>query len=202
MFCPQCGSTQNDELKFCKQCGANLHALRRVMASRDESDDKFDWSKTWVAEMFMSEAESAKRQAALDRLRGVTPEIKRQNEIKGGVITGCVGVGLMIFLYVFMQGLIASGAVSDIAAVILSRVWLVGIIPVLVGAALIFNGVFVSKRHSGETAHETASPETPTPLISGSTPYLSPADTTELASAVPFSITDETTKNLVKRSGE
>jgi len=23
MFCPQCGTSQGDELKFCKSCGAN-----------------------------------------------------------------------------------------------------------------------------------------------------------------------------------
>ena len=32
MFCPQCGSTQNDELKFCKSCGVNLDAVRQALA--------------------------------------------------------------------------------------------------------------------------------------------------------------------------
>ena len=197
MFCPQCGSTQNDDLKFCKQCGANLHALRRVMASRDESDDKFDWSKTWVAEMFMSGEEQVKREAALDRLRGITPETKRQNEIKAGVITGSVGAALTIFLYVFMQGLIASGAVSAIAAVILSRVWLAGVIPLFIGAALVFNGMVVSKKGARKSAHETASPDAPDEHKAPPAPtYLSPAETTDLASGVTFSITDETTKHL------
>ena len=56
MFCPQCGSTQNDELKFCKSCGVNLDAVRQAAAMRDPSE-KFDWSRTWVAEMFLSESE-------------------------------------------------------------------------------------------------------------------------------------------------
>ncbi len=198
MFCPLCGSTQNDELKFCKQCGANLHALRRVMSSRDESDEKFDWSKTWVAEMFMSGEEQVKREAAMERLRGITPETKRQNEIKAGVITGSVGVALMIFLYVFMQGLIASGAVSDIAAVILGRVWLAGVIPLFVGAALVFNGMVVSKKGTKKAVHDTTSPDVPNALKSPPTPaYLSPAETTnDLASSIPYSVTDETTKHL------
>src|SRR5687767_9237380 len=105
MFCPQCGSTQSDELKFCKSCGANLHALRRIMTSRDESDEKFDWSKTWLAEMFMSSEESVKRAAELDRLQGKTAETKRLAEIKAGVITGSVGIGLMILLFVLMEGI-------------------------------------------------------------------------------------------------
>jgi len=38
MFCPQCGSTQNDELKFCKSCGVNLDAVRQAAAMRDPSE--------------------------------------------------------------------------------------------------------------------------------------------------------------------
>src|SRR5687767_8963530 len=132
MFCPQCGSTQDDNLKFCKQCGANLQALRQIMATRD-AEDKFDWSKTWVAEMFMSGDEAVKREAELERLKGITPEIKRLNEIKAGVIVASIGIGLMIFLFVFMGGLIASGRVSDAAAEILSRIWIAGVIPLFVG---------------------------------------------------------------------
>ena len=101
MFCPQCGSTQDDNLKFCKSCGANLQALRQVMATRD-SDDKFDWNRTWVKEMFMSSEDAVKNQAEIERLQGITPESKRLAEIKAGVILTSTGIGLMIFLFVFM----------------------------------------------------------------------------------------------------
>lgn len=196
MFCPQCGSTQSDELKFCKSCGANLQALRQILATRgtDEKDEKFDWSKTWVAEMFMSSEESVKRAAELERLQGKTPEVKRRNEIKAGVITASVGAGLMILLFVLMGGIIASGRVSDAAAEILSRIWIVGVIPLFVGAALIVNGMFVSKRLGGITANETdAGPnELPDKTREG---YLHPADTSELI-PTQFSVTDQTTKHL------
>lgn len=193
MFCPQCGSTQNDDLKFCKQCGANLQALRQIMSTRD-AEDKFDWSKTWVAEMFMSGEETVKREAELERLKGITPEVKRRNEIKAGVITGSVGIGLMILLFVLMEGIIAGGRISEAAAAILSRLWVVGIIPLFVGAALIINGIFVSKR----TVDGTANPAEiePTELAPHEpVEYLSPADTSELFPA-GFSVTDETTKHL------
>ncbi|HEX8115845.1 MAG TPA: hypothetical protein VF521_01110, partial [Pyrinomonadaceae bacterium] len=65
MFCPQCGNKQSDELKFCNLCGANLFAVRQVVGTR-ATDEKFDWSKTWVAEMFMSEAERKRRNAELE----------------------------------------------------------------------------------------------------------------------------------------
>jgi hypothetical protein len=195
MFCPQCGSTQPDDLRFCKSCGANLQALRQILATR-EQDEKFDWSKTWVAEMFMSGEEAVKRAAELERLQGKTPEVKRRNEIKAGVITASVGAGLMMLLFVLMEGIIASGRVSDAAAAILSRLWIVGVIPLLVGAALVVNGLFVSKR-----SDTTAEPETgigPKEL-QHKTPenYLSPADTSELI-PTPFSVTDQTTKPLRK----
>ena len=193
MFCPQCGSTQNDELKFCKSCGVNLDAVRQAAAMRDPSE-KFDWSRTWVAEMFLSESERKRRNEQIERERGITPEMKRYTEIKAGVITSSVGVGLMIFLYALMQGIILSGHNPPSDAAILSRIWIAGVIPFLVGVALIINGLFVSKRQveiarqrqqTGENALKSA----------GETPALRPADTAEF---IPpsFGVTEGTTKHL------
>lgn len=143
MFCPQCGINQSEELKFCKSCGANLYAVRQVVTTR-ETGEKFDWSKSWVAEMFLSHDELKRRQ--IERGMQMSPEEKRYNEIKAGVITGCVGIGVMIFLYVLMQGIILGGDVSPTAKEILSRIWVVGVIPFFVGLALAFNGLVVSRR--------------------------------------------------------
>src|SRR3954467_15028745 len=145
MFCPQCGLNQTDDLKFCKTCGVNLQAVRQVVAARDPADD-FNWSKTWVAEMFMSEGERKRRTRELERQQGITPEMKRFTEIKAGVITSSVGVALMIFLYFLMQGIIMGGRVSFDEASILSKIWVAGVIPFFVGMGLLINGTFVSKR--------------------------------------------------------
>ena len=196
MFCPQCGSTQSDELKFCKSCGANLQALRQVLASR-EDEEKFNWNKTWLAEMFMSGDEAVRRSAEIERLRGLTPETKRVMEIKAGVITASVGLGLMVLLYVLMGGIVASGKVDDAAAAILSRLWVVGVIPVLVGAALVINGVFISKK-SEQTPAIPAEAENPEIKSPDSPEYLPPADTNELFPA-GLSVTEETTKHLKQR---
>ncbi len=197
MFCPQCGSAQNDELKFCKSCGVNLVAVREAAAMR-LVDDKFDWSRTWVAEMFLSEGERKRRREEIDRKRGITPEIKRQTEIKAGVITSSVGVGLMIFLNVLMQGVISSGHVAPGDAAILSRIWVAGVIPFFVGVALIINGLFVSKRHL-ELARQGA--ETGQGVLMGDreSPLLGSADTNEFTPP-SFGVTEGTTKHLSSHS--
>ena len=168
MFCPQCGS-QNDALRFCKSCGVNLEAVRHATAVRN-SDEKFA------------------------RERGITPENKRYGEIKAGVIASSVGIGVMIFLYFLMQGIILSGQNPPSDAAILSRIWLAGIIPFFVGFALIVNGLFVSKRQveavrSGSTAGEHVL------KTEGETPMLRSADTTEFITP-QFGVTEGTTKHL------
>jgi hypothetical protein len=166
-----------EELTFCKECGANLYAVRQVVDER-EVDEKFDWNKTWVAET-----------------RGLTPEVKRYNEIKGGIITGSVGVALMIFLYVFMQGIIIGGKVPNDTAEILSRIWVAGVIPVFVGLALIFNGVFISKK---ALASSKLAPNSTSELNGDETPALRSANTAEFLPA-NFSVTENTTRHLNQR---
>jgi len=193
MFCPQCGSTQSDELRFCKSCGVNLEVVRRSVEAGNVPG-KFDWSKTWVAEMLMSGEEAIKREKEIERLQGITPDVKRRNEIKAGVITASVGIGVMVFLYIFMQGIILSGQTKPGEAEILSRIWIAGLIPIMVGLALIINGVFVSKMFSGQERRGEA-PTTRELPGKPSSEYLPPADTSELFPA-GFSVTDETTAHL------
>jgi hypothetical protein len=104
------------------------------------------------------------------------------------VITASTGIGLTIVLAIIMTGIIASGAVSPAAIAILSRVWIVGLIPIFVGLALIVNGVFVSKKgvENSYSVSPTVQPDN----------TLQPATTNELGPAVPFSVTDDTTRHL------
>lgn len=187
MFCPQCGINQSDDLKFCKSCGANLFAVRQAVTTR-EPGGKFDWSKTWVAEMMLSGGEREKRNEELERQRGIAPGSTRsQKEIKAGVITTSVGVGLAIFLSIFMEGIIAGGNVSNDAAQILNRLWIVGVIPFFVGLGLLINGLFVRDRQL---------PAKPGALENGpESLLLSPADTSEL-NHEPASVTEHTTRQL------
>jgi hypothetical protein len=198
MFCPQCGTGQSEEVNFCKLCGANLLAVRQAVASR-APDEKFDWSKTWVAEMFLSEEERQRRAHELERQRGITPEMKRYSEIKAGVITSCAGLGVSIFLYFFIQGIILSGQNSPGDNEILSRVWFAGLIPILVGLGIIFNGTFLGKRQI-EAARRDSRPEHAPAALGASQPAalnrsLNPADTTEFVTP-DFSVTEDPTKHF------
>lgn len=192
MYCPRCGSNQHDDVKFCTVCGANLSAVRQAVETR-ETAGKLDPNKPWFADMALSDADSKRRKEELDHSRGISAEVKRHNEIKGGVIVSSIGLALSIFLFVFMQGIILGG-VSPEAAEILSRLWVAGVLPFFVGIALIVNGVFVSKRLAEITrrAAQTGSslPErdtNPLPLKSGeTTEFLAPG----------FSVTEGTTKHL------
>jgi len=190
MFCPGCGLQISDDLKFCRQCGANLRGVREAMTSRS-AEEKFDWSKTWVAEMFLSEEEQERR-------RGVTPEEKRLNEIKGGVITSFVGLGVMIFLYFFFDVVAKnkSGGGADIVRIL----WLAGIIPFLVGVSIILNGFFISRRlvKLKEEQARKAMPASPMP---NDLPAALPAKTTDqlVAGAAPpagYSVIEDPTAHL------
>ena len=193
MFCPRCGATQSDELKFCKACGANLQAVRQVVDTKD-TGKKLDWSNTWVADMFLSGEEAVRRQMEMERQQGLTPEVKRYNEIKAGVITTFAGVGISILLLVLMQGIVLGGNVSSAAAEILSRLWIAGIVPVFVGIALIINGLIVSKK-----LVELARRDLPTQPRVGTRDadpeLLRTADTSEFIGS-NFSVTEGTTKHL------
>jgi hypothetical protein len=155
MFCPGCGVQSPDDLKFCRQCGANLHGAREGMMSRS-TGEKFDWSKTWVADIFLSEDEKERR-------RGVTAEDKWLNEIKGGVITSFAGLGVMVFLRLFLDVVANQKSPGD--AAILRSVWLAGIIPFVVGLGLIFNGLFITRRivKRKEERAQTAEPSPKAP---------------------------------------
>src|SRR5205814_6522698 len=126
--------------------------------------------------------------------RGVTPENKRYGEIKAGVIASSVGIGVMIFLYFLMQGIILSGQNPPSDAAILSRIWLAGIIPFFVGLALIVNGLLVSKRQV-EIARRASTAGDYALKTDGETPPLRSADTSEFITP-RFGVTEGTTKHL------
>jgi len=155
-----------------------------------DSSAKFDWGNTWVAEMFMSGQAHELRKREMERRLGITPEVKRYNEIKAGVIVSCVGIGVSIFLF-FLMNAIALNEPRD--GEILRSVWLAGLIPFMVGLALIINGVVVSKKMVEVMQRDQGNPKS---LDEGPAPRgLRPADTNEFI-PTNYSVTDSTTRHL------
>lgn len=190
MICPRCNSNQTDEIKFCTSCGANLEAVREVLG-RAEPGKKFEWNDTWVAEMFMSGKAAQRRKQEMERAMGITPEVKRYQEIKAGVIVSCIGIGLSIFLYWFMQGV--AGHVDPKEKEIILRIWIAGIIPFMVGLALIINGLFISKK---QVEIQNRNEREQMPLEEGASPrVLRPADTSQFI-PTGVSVTEGTTRHL------
>ena len=191
MICPRCASNQGDDIKFCTSCGANLQAVREAMQVAEPAA-KFDWSNTWVAEMFMSGQAHELRKREMERRLGITPEVKRYNEIKAGVIVSSVGVAVSIFLHFLMHAIAAQNPRD---ADLLNSIWLAGLIPFMVGIALIINGVVVSKKMVQVIERDQNRAKS---LDEGSAPSprgLKSADTNEFIPA-NYSVTDSTTRHL------
>ena len=187
MFCPSCGNETREPLKFCKQCGVNLRRIQGVMGKGGagaKSDSPANWAQVALEE-YREERERRKK----------TPEEKRLNEIKAGVITASAGLGGMIFLS-FLFEAIANTMGPDPAANILRSLWAVGLVPFLVGLGMTFNGLVVSKKLVELKRQEERS--APQPLFSA-VPGTPPMPQLPAAAQSPigdYSITEPTTTKL------
>ena len=154
IYCPGCETPATDDVKYCKKCGASLRGGVEGGPPRSP-DERFDWSRTWVASMLLTEDERARRRAAMEipsRPEDLAAaELKQvadlQKEVKSGIITSFAGIGLTIFLLVFMR---AIAAIQDDAhaAMVLNSLWIVGVIPFFVGVGILVNALFVSRYFS------------------------------------------------------
>jgi Double zinc ribbon len=140
MFCPQCGTETHEQLRYCKQCGTNLRRVQGVMGKGGAgymlTNESNLLHEDWLEE----------RRANRENKRNRTPEEKRFLEIKNGVITSCVGLGVTLFLF-FMMGAIADlKTIPDDVKWILRAIPSSGLIPFLLGLGMIINGLFVSKK--------------------------------------------------------
>jgi len=192
MFCPQCGTETHEQLKYCKQCGTNLRRVQGVMGKGGAgyllaNEAKF-WHEDWIEE----------RREQRESERKKTPEERRLLEIKGGVITSCVGFGVMIFLFFIM------GAISNLNEIPPDVKWILraipsaGLIPFLVGLGIVFNGVFVSKKIVQLKKEQELEKRSRQPLFSP-TPETAPvSQLNEGGQSIitDFSITESTTSKL------
>jgi len=135
MYCPSCGIEASDQTKYCTKCGVNLRRVKGVLgkggAVVKQGDD---------LEQFLLGERKARGEARKKK----TPEEKRLEELKAGVITSSVGFGLMVFLNLLFDAI--ASTIEGPEGNILRSLWAVGLIPFMIGLGIIFNGLFVSKR--------------------------------------------------------
>ncbi|HKQ75872.1 MAG TPA: hypothetical protein VJ810_19410 [Blastocatellia bacterium] len=185
MYCPSCATEASDQTKYCTKCGVNLRRVKGALGEgkgsvRDGAD----------AERSRLEDLRAARRAQKKK----TPEEKRLEEIKSGVITSSVGFGLMIFLSVLFDAV--ASTVDGPASNILRSLWGVGLIPFMIGAGIIINGLFISKRIVELKRQQEQKDQQP--------PLFSAPNTSQVALLVEpaqspisdFSITEKTTTKL------
>jgi zinc ribbon protein len=188
MYCPSCGTEVSDQTKYCTKCGINLRRVKGVLGKGGAGVKKGDdWDPFWLEE----------RRAMNEARRKKTPEVKRLEEIKAGVITSSVGFGLMVFLSLLFDAV--ASTIEGPGGNILRSLWAVGLIPFLIGLGILFNGLFVSKRIV-ELKRQQESKDQKSPL------FLAPntLDTSPVARLVEpsqspisdFSVTETTTTKL------
>jgi hypothetical protein len=135
MYCPSCGTEVNDQTKYCTKCGVNLRRVKGVLGKGGAGVKKGDdWEPFWLEE----------RRARNEARKKKTPEVKRLEEIKAGVITSSVGFGLMVFLSLLFNAI--ASTIEGPEGNILRSLWAVGLLPFMIGLGILINGLFVSRR--------------------------------------------------------
>ena len=188
MYCPSCGTEVSDQTKYCTKCGINLRRVKGVLGKGGAGVKKWDdWDPFWLEE----------RRAMNEARRKKTPEVKRLEEIKAGVITSSVGFGLMVFLSLLFDAV--ASTIEGPGGNILRSLWAVGLIPFMIGLGILFNGFFVSKRIV-ELKRQQEAKDQQSPLFSAPNTL----DTSPVAQLVEpsqspisdFSVTESTTTKL------
>lgn len=132
MYCPQCGTLSPDDRKYCTTCGLNLMLVSDVILHRSRSAKG---GSSWPSLMEM----------IFGKQREPTPEERRLNDIRNGIITMLTGAGITLFLYFLMNAVAARPDVRPEDAPIIRAVALCGIIPFMTGIGLLINGLFFWK---------------------------------------------------------
>ena len=185
MYCPSCGTEASDQTKYCTKCGVNLRRVKGVLGKGGASVNKGDdWEPLWLEY----------RRSRIEARRKRTPEEKRLNEIKAGVIVSSCGFGLMVFLSLLFNAI--ASTIDGPEANILRSLWAVGLVPFMVGLGILLNGLFVSKRVVELKRRQEPTDQQP-PLFSA--PNTSPVARLAEPAQSPiadFSVTETTTTKL------
>ncbi|RMG50049.1 MAG: zinc ribbon domain-containing protein, partial [Acidobacteria bacterium] len=100
MYCPNCGQASPDDRRFCKFCGTNLGLVSEALSRGRVSNTNLSDATAQIIEQWFGEKPDP-------------PPGKRQlNDIRSGVITTFVGIGLSAFLYFLMEAVASSSHID------------------------------------------------------------------------------------------
>ncbi len=195
MFCPNCGSNEDNQNQFCRACGTNLSSVRVMM----ETPDSFATSKV-SAHDEIGRAVAAKIQQTNDSSQlsqfaeEVLPEIEKFLEspeqrklrrLRIGSTVSFVGLGVAV-------GFLVASILVDPEIVVVSAM---GLITMFIGFAIIINGMFftVPKKRGGELSspENEAVPQSNSINATTNELLMPPSAQTEFSS-----VTENTTRHL------
>ena len=115
MYCPSCGFQDAGDANFCKRCGTNLNVVASALSrtSGEKTEDE-------LVKLLAIQQEMLNRQKVLKKRRGV---------LAGGIISTCVGVAMVLIMYLAREP---------------EGPW-PGLIAIVIGAAFILRGLLMGK---------------------------------------------------------
>jgi hypothetical protein len=158
MYCPQCGTETQGNMKYCRACGANFKAL---LKSSDIPRPLIQIGKK------------------------KTPVERRENHLTKGIVSIFSGVGMTIFLYYLSAALVLKLPPEIIAQVpfeiepVVRIMWLAGLLPILSGVGHIVAGLMIRPRPNLELDQPVAPPRDLTEGASTTASVSAPTSVTE-----------------------
>ena len=191
MFCPNCGSEENQNTQYCRSCGSDLHAVRSAI-DQIQGRSSALLAKSEIGRTFAQKIESAQSAKELKKITEnvlpdlekflETPEEKRLRRIRSGSLVALIGLGIAIgFLF---------AAIFDDPELI--KLAAGGLITMCVGAAIMINGYFFTVPKSGLPEQTKATSDSTPELRQITNELLMPPS----AQSHFSSVTENTTRTL------
>ena len=192
MYCPKCANQTGNEQKFCNACGTNLMSVSMAMQDPRSLMTENEWRRSQRKGEKFSEADFDAVWKRMGSQRGMRSRGNRSAEnptklMQSGIIVGCVGMGVTIFLYILFNA-IAKTETNPEDIAVLHSMWAVGLIPFFVGLGLFLSGL--AFRHKPDQTVQQSQISLPNSI---QTQGLLPEQREETFTP---SVTEHTTRNL------
>ncbi len=141
MFCPSCGLEEKQSNQFCRACGSNLNAVRRMLERPDSITASAASARDEIGRAIAFKIREAKSPGELAAVaEEVLPEIekflespeeKRLRRVRSGMTVASIGLGAAIAFVVV-------ASIVDEGLLILAGL---GLVTLLIGLSLVINGL-------------------------------------------------------------